>query len=102
HFFYFGREAPIIPSDFLDAIGYKNGINYRVFADDQCADIINWLHRSYRDELNYIKADPFDFDISEKRYSVGNNKISETIASLPGFGMVPEWHLFYSSGPNMR
>ena len=27
---------------------------------------------------------------------------SETIASLPGFGMVPEGHLFYSSGPNMR
>ena len=26
----------------------------------------------------------------------------ETIASLPGFGMVPEGHFFYSSGPNMR
>src|SRR6516162_6484504 len=26
----------------------------------------------------------------------------ETIASLPGFGIVPEEHLSYSSGPNMR
>jgi len=25
----------------------------------------------------------------------------ETIASLPGFGIVPEGHLSYSSGPNM-
>jgi hypothetical protein len=76
HFFYFGREAPTIPRDFLGAIGYKNGINYRVFAADQCAGIINWLHSSFRDELNQIKADPFDFDISEKRYSADNNKIS--------------------------
>src|SRR5713101_1964785 len=26
----------------------------------------------------------------------------ETIASLPGFGMAPEGHLSYNSGPNMR
>jgi hypothetical protein len=25
----------------------------------------------------------------------------ETIASLPGFGMAPEGHFLYSSGPNM-
>src|SRR5438132_37903 len=28
--------------------------------------------------------------------------ISETIASLPGFGMAPEGHLSYSFGPNIR
>jgi hypothetical protein len=26
----------------------------------------------------------------------------ETIVSLPGFGMAPEGHLSYSSGPNIR
>ena len=76
HFFYFGREAPTIPSDFLDAIGFKNGRNYRVFDADQCAGIINWLHSSFRDSLNQVKADPFDFDNSEKRYSADKNKIS--------------------------
>src|SRR2546426_9089303 len=28
--------------------------------------------------------------------------LHETIASLPGFGMAPEGHLSYSSGPNIR
>jgi hypothetical protein len=27
--------------------------------------------------------------------------LEETIASLPGFGMAPEGHLSYSSGPNI-
>ena len=75
HFFYFGREAPTIPSDFLDVIGFKNGRNYRVFDADQCASIINWLHNSFEGSLNQVKADPFDFDNSEKRYSADNNKI---------------------------
>jgi hypothetical protein len=50
--------------------------NYRVFDADQCAGIINWLYSSFRDSLNQVKADPFDFDESEKRYSARNNKIS--------------------------
>jgi len=37
HFFYFGREAPTIPNDVLDTLGFKNGRNYRVFDADQCA-----------------------------------------------------------------
>ena len=75
HFFYFGREAPTIPSDFLGAIGFKNGRNYRVFDARQCIGLINWLQTSFRNSLNQVMADPFNFDVSEKRYSVGNNKI---------------------------
>jgi hypothetical protein len=76
HFFYFGRKAPTIPREFLDALGYKNGRNYRVFAADQCAGLINWLYSSFKDSLNQVKADPFDFDKSEKRYSARNNTIA--------------------------
>ena len=32
HFFYFGRSAPIVPRAIIQAIGYENGRNYRVFA----------------------------------------------------------------------
>ena len=76
HFFYFGIEAPAVPRGFLDAIGYKNGRNYRVFDEIACAALIGWLHSSFRGSLNTVKADSFDFDNSDKRYSAGDNKIS--------------------------
>jgi len=76
HFFYFGREAPVIPTAFLDSIGFKNGRNYRVFDARICVGLFDWLHISFRDSLNQVRADPVDFDDSEKRYSAGDNKIS--------------------------
>lgn len=76
HFFYFGREAPFIPSALLDAIGYKNPRNYRVFEDKIAGGLIDWLHSSFRKSLNQVEADPFDFDHSEKRYSASNNKVT--------------------------
>ena len=76
HFFYFGIEAPTVPKGLLDSIGYKNGRNYRVFHEIACAALIDWLHTSFRGSLNTVKADPFDFDNSDKRYSAGDNKIS--------------------------
>jgi len=33
HFFYFGKEAPLVSRDLLNAIGYKNQIGHRVFED---------------------------------------------------------------------
>lgn len=76
HFFYFGREAPAMPKELLDAIGFKNGRNYRVFDDGTCAGLLDWLHNSFEHSLNQVEADPFDFDSSEKRYSAGDNRIS--------------------------
>lgn len=76
HFYYFGIEAPAIPSQLLDSMGYRNGRGYRVFEIEKCADLIDWLETSYRRSLNVVTADPFDFDRSEKRYSVKGNKIS--------------------------
>jgi hypothetical protein len=76
YFYYFGIEAPTILNQLLDAMGYKNSRNYRVFELEDCVELIGWLETSYRQSLNMVTADPFDFDRSEKRYSVKGNKIS--------------------------
>jgi len=75
-FYYFGIEAPVVPSRFLDAIGYRNGRNYRVFEINACVDLIDWFPKSFPKSKNMVTADPFYFDRSEKRYSVKGNKIS--------------------------
>lgn len=76
HFYYFGVNAPIVPSHSLASIGYKNGRNYRVFSTTDAAKLIEWLEESFKESVNTVVADPFDFDRSEKRYSVKGNKIS--------------------------
>jgi hypothetical protein len=76
HFFYFGSKAPTVPAHLLDALGYRNGRNYRVFDFASAAPVIAWLHDSFAGSLNLVAADPFDFASSEKRYSVSNNKIT--------------------------
>ena len=43
---------------------------------EDCVELIGWFETSYRQSLNMLTADPFDFDRSEKRYSVKGNKIS--------------------------
>jgi hypothetical protein len=75
HFFYFGREAPIIPEDLLDSIGYKNARGHRVFSDIKAGCIIAWLQNKFQSSLNYVIGDPFDFDESQKRYSAGNDRV---------------------------
>ena len=76
HFFYFGKEAPLIPQAPLKTIGFKNGRNYRVFDDKACVGLVDWLHSSFFYSLNCVAADPFDFEQSEKRYSAGDNRIT--------------------------
>jgi hypothetical protein len=76
HFFYFGSSAPTVPAHLLDALGYRNGRNYRVFDSVSAGPVIAWLHESFAGSLNLVTADPFDFASSERRYSVSNNKIT--------------------------
>lgn len=76
HFFYFGREAPIVPKALLNAIGYKNQRSYRVFDYSEAGRLIEWLQSSFRGALNQVSGDPFDFDDSQKRYSAGTNKVT--------------------------
>jgi Nucleotide modification associated domain 2 len=77
HFFYFGRGAKSVPCELLNAIGYKNVRDYRVFDSNTTASnkLIGWLRDSFQEFLNQVTDDPFDFSKSEKRYSVSNNKV---------------------------
>jgi len=62
HFLYFGREAPFVPGNLLNAIGYKkNQRGHRVFEDKFAGELIEWLHSSFGESLNQVIGDPFDF-----------------------------------------
>jgi len=75
HFFYLGKEARIVPEELLNAIGYENQRNYRVFDADACKGLIGWLGSSFGRLLNQVPADPFDFADSHAHYSGSGNKI---------------------------
>lgn len=76
YFFYFGKNAPLVPQELLAAIGYQNKRNYRVFDETEARPLISWIEQTYQTNLNRVLGDPFDFEASEKRYSAGNNKIT--------------------------
>lgn len=75
-FYYFGIDAPKIPTKILNKLGYKNGIGHRVYDYERCSDLIKWIETNFSDFLNMVKAKPFDFDISHARYSAGTNKVT--------------------------
>jgi hypothetical protein len=68
-YFYFGREAPMVPPGMLEAIGYRNGIGHRVFELSQFSPFLQWLVTDCNAARNILAGDPFDFDQSAKRYS---------------------------------
>jgi len=76
YFFYFGIGAPIVPEDIISAIGFKNGRSHRVIKSENCSSVIDWLNANFGKFINIIYADPFDFNISHKRYSVIGDKIT--------------------------
>ncbi len=69
HFFYFGKDAPLVPPGLLRATGFKNQIGHRRFTDQASKDLVAWLSAAYTRSLNQLVADPFQFDQSEKRYT---------------------------------
>jgi hypothetical protein len=73
YFYYFGRSAPIVPREIMDDVGFRNGRADRKFQDWQCAKLLEWIHDSYKQNLNLVIDDPFDFDDSEKRF-LGDKK----------------------------
>jgi hypothetical protein len=76
HFYYFGKEAPVLPKVLLSRIGYANGRNYRVFEEKTGRIVIDWIEKAFPIGLNRVLGDPFDFDTSHKRYSVETNKVT--------------------------
>ncbi len=75
HFFYFGCEAPVVPSELIKAIGFRNRLGHRTFAFEICAELIKWLETNFKKLLNVVAADPFDFSDSHGRYTGHGSKI---------------------------
>lgn len=75
HFFYFGKEAPEVPKAVLDEIGYKNIRGHRVYRNDECHGLLDWLSATQSANLNRVVDDPFQFRQSAARYSVSDDKI---------------------------
>jgi hypothetical protein len=76
HFFYFGRQAPLVPTELIEAIGYRNGRNYRVFDQSNCSEVLDWLQEAFAESANRVVADPFDFESGSRRYSARDNKVT--------------------------
>ncbi|SCX26060.1 hypothetical protein DSM25558_3921 [Agrobacterium sp. DSM 25558] len=75
NFFYFGKAAPEIPEQVLNSVGYKNLRGHRVFLEDKCRELLDWLTGSQSEHLNQIVDDPFQFHQSGARYSVSADKV---------------------------
>jgi len=75
HFYYFGNSAPDIPAEIIAEIGFKNGIGHRVYDSEKCVRLTTWLESTFGFEVNNVQGDPFDFQISDKRYSGEGSKI---------------------------
>ena len=75
-FFYFGVNAPEVPSQFLTSIGYSNRQGYRVYDVARCQQLLTWLCTSFADDLNIVAGDPCDFEKSEARYDTHKDKVS--------------------------
>jgi hypothetical protein len=75
HFYYFGREAPAVPQEYLLAFNFKNARNHRTYEIGKCVDLFQWLETEFRRELNMVTAMPFQFGQSTARYSVSRDRI---------------------------
>ena len=76
HFDHFGSASPEVPDAILSQIGYYNVRSHRNLSIQQAQPLIDWLHRKFGHCLNQVLADPFDFDQSDARYSVHEDRIS--------------------------
>ena len=74
-FLYFGKNAPVVPSAILDAIGYKNVRSHRRIDQEVARPIIDWLLSEFGRKLNVLAGYPFDFENSAQRYSVADNRV---------------------------
>jgi hypothetical protein len=73
-FLYFGKNAPIVPEDLLSKIGYQNARHHRAYDPAECADLLDWLSRTFANEFNKVSGDPFQFKQSGARYSLKTDR----------------------------
>jgi Nucleotide modification associated domain 2 len=74
-FFYFGENAPAVPSKLLEKIGYRNGRGHRVYEKEDCQRLLDWIKAKAGQQINRVLGDPFQFRMSEKRYSRTRNRL---------------------------
>ncbi len=75
HFYYFGKCAT--PVD-LASIGYKNGVGHskKLLSDKAIAAFIDKIEQQYKNKINLVLDDPFDFSDASKRVDQASRKIS--------------------------
>jgi len=74
HFYYFGRSAPAVPPAILEELGYRNRRGHRVFSEQECVALLEWLS-SHGGKRNLVVDDPFDFQLGSKRYTGTGSKL---------------------------
>lgn len=74
-FLYFGINAPTVPARMLTAINYKNGRGHRVFTDQQCKPLLDWVVEQGGGPMNLVLGNPFQFHQADKRYSLTANRM---------------------------
>jgi hypothetical protein len=73
-FYYFGENAPLVPTKLLQKTGYKNGRGHRVFDEEDCQSLLSWVKKQAGHQVNRILGDPFQF-MSDKRFSRTRNRL---------------------------
>jgi hypothetical protein len=74
-FFYFGENAPVVPAKLLEGIDYKNGRGHRVYKQEDCQSLLDWIKAKSEQQVNRVLGDPFQFRMSDKRYSRTRNRL---------------------------
>jgi hypothetical protein len=74
-FYYFGANAPEVPVKLLDQIGYQNRRGHRVYQEEQCRKLLDWIKAKAGQQTNRVLGDPFQFRMSDKRYSRTHNRL---------------------------
>jgi hypothetical protein len=67
----------MVRSAILDEIGYVNSRSYRVYPQEQCKGLLDWLCKNFGHRVNQVLGDPFDFEQSGTRYSLETNRVLE-------------------------
>ncbi|WP_127523604.1 hypothetical protein [Mesorhizobium sp. Z1-4] len=68
-FVYFGANAPMVPENILQEIGYTNVRAHRTFEHWQSGPLLQWIEEQGKGNWNMVLGDPFQFRISGARYS---------------------------------
>ena len=75
-FVYFGKAAPVVPTDILESMGYvRNPRDIRKFTVDQAAELLDWLRPQLQSQHNMVVGDPINFDAAGKYFDYRTQKL---------------------------